>query len=152
VDWYWQSGLSWAPDEKNAGAGRRFGTEAKPATSTGTTAAALARAAPVAGAAAPLAGAAINTLGILIQSPIGARTLAIESLIDAITLVIEVRLDPVAAPVQPVIHDIRVGSRQRTARPEQPGHNRHTCCFSVSVHNASPAKIPDTVYQSLSSG
>ena len=81
-----------------------------------------------------------------------AIALSVQAAINTITLVIEVRLDPVAAPVQPVLHRIRVGSRQRTARPEQPGHNRHTRCFSLSVHNASPAKIPDTVYQNLSSG
>jgi hypothetical protein len=87
-----------------------------------------------------------------IQMLIDSITLGVQPLVDAIALVIKVRLDPVTALVQPVLHDIRVSSGQRRASPQQPGHNHHTRCFSVFVHNAPPAKIPDTVYQDLSSG
>jgi hypothetical protein len=94
----------------------------------------------------------IDPIAPAIQMLIDAITLGVQPLVDAIALVIEVRLDPVAASIQPVLRDIRVSGGQRTASPEQPRHNRHTRCFSVSVHNASPAKIPDTVDQNLSSG
>jgi hypothetical protein len=119
--------------------------------SLGMPATALARTRSAIGTTAPPVGIAINALGFLVQPPINALAVAIQPGINAVALAIPLYLDPVAASLQSFLHEIRVGRVQRVAAPQQPGHNRYSRCFSVPVHNASPAKIPDTVYQNLSS-